>query len=104
MLRLLSIACLLWLLVGGLPLGQPAATLQDAGYDLIIRKGKLVDGSGNPWHYGDVAVRGNKIVAMGRILPGSAKREIDASGLIVAPGFIDIHSHSDTQQTTGVDF
>jgi N-acyl-D-amino-acid deacylase len=64
-------------------------------YDLLIRNGKIVDGSGNPWHYGDVAVRGDKIVAMGKLLAGSAQREIDARGLVVAPGFIDIHSHSD---------
>src|SRR4030095_7957722 len=68
---------------------------QKPEYDLLIRNGKIVDGSGNPWHYGDAAVRANKIVAMARILPGSAKREIDAAGLVVAPGFIDMHSHSD---------
>jgi N-acyl-D-amino-acid deacylase len=67
----------------------------DTPYDVLIRNGKIVDGSGNPWFYGDVAVRGDRIVAVGRILPGQAKREIDARGLIVAPGFIDMHSHSD---------
>jgi N-acyl-D-aspartate/D-glutamate deacylase len=68
---------------------------QDAPYDLVIRNGKIVDGTGNPWHYGDVAVRGQKIAAMGKIPAGAAKREIDARGLVVAPGFIDMHSHSD---------
>jgi N-acyl-D-aspartate/D-glutamate deacylase len=67
----------------------------DDGYDLVIRHAKLVDGTGNPWVYADVAVRGDKIAAVGRIV-GPGKREIDASGLVVAPGFIDIHSHSDT--------
>src|SRR6266852_7713987 len=64
-------------------------------YDLVIRNGKIVDGTGNPWYVGDVAIRGDKIVAVGRIPKADAKREIDAKGLVVAPGFIDMHSHSD---------
>jgi len=66
-----------------------------ADYDLVIRNGKVVDGTGNPWFHGDLAIRGDKIVAVGRIPAGTATREIDARGLVVAPGFIDIHSHSD---------
>ena len=65
-------------------------------YDLVIRGGRVVDGTGNPWFAGDVAIRGERIVAVGRIAAGQAKREIDAKGLVVAPGFIDMHSHSDT--------
>lgn len=64
-------------------------------YDLVIRNGQIVDGSGNPWFHGDVAVRADRIVAVGRIPTAPMKREIDAKGLVVAPGFIDIHSHSD---------
>ncbi len=64
-------------------------------YDLVIRGGKIVDGTGNPWYYGDVALRGDRIVAIGQVPGGSGKREIDARGLVVAPGFIDMHSHSD---------
>jgi N-acyl-D-amino-acid deacylase len=67
----------------------------DPEYDLLIRNGRIVDGTGNPWIVGDVAVKGDKFVAVGRVPAGSARREIDAKGLIVAPGFIDMHSHSD---------
>ncbi len=64
-------------------------------YDLVVRNGRVVDGTGNPWFHGDVAIRGDKIVTIGRVPEGKAKHTIDAKGLIVAPGFIDIHSHSD---------
>ena len=75
------------------PPSSPAA--EEAPYDLVIRNGKIVDGTGNPWTIGDVAIRGDRIVAVGRVPPAAAKREIDAKGLVVAPGFIDMHSHSD---------
>ena len=65
-----------------------------AEYDLVIRNGKVVDGSGNPWFYADVALKGDRIAEIGPI-KGSGKREIEAKGLVVAPGFIDMHSHSD---------
>jgi N-acyl-D-aspartate/D-glutamate deacylase len=67
----------------------------EPAYDLVIRNGRIVDGSGNPWFYGDVAIKGDKIAAVGRVGEGQSKRTLDARGLIVAPGFIDIHSHSD---------
>lgn len=70
----------------------PAA---EAQFDLVIRGGRIVDGTGNPWFAGDVAIQGDRIVALGRAVAGAAKREIDAQGLVVAPGFIDMHSHSD---------
>jgi len=67
----------------------------DPQYDLIVRGGKVVDGTGNPWFYGDVGVRGDKIISIGIVPPQTGKREIDAKGLVVAPGFIDMHAHSD---------
>ena len=75
-------------------LGLIGPPLMAADYDLVIRNGRIVDGTGNPWFRGDVAIRGDRVVSVGRVT-GTAEREIDASGLIVAPGFIDIHSHSD---------
>jgi len=73
-----------------------ALQAQEPAYDVLIRGGRIVDGTGNPWFHGNVAVRGGKIVAVGRVPAGKAAKEIDASGLVVAPGFIDMHSHSDT--------
>lgn len=67
---------------------------QNAKYSLVLRGGKIVDGTGNPWYEGDIAVKDDRIVALGHVV-GSADIEIDAKGLIISPGFIDIHSHSD---------
>jgi len=64
-------------------------------FDLVIRGGRIVDGTGNPWFHGDVAVVGDRIAAIGKLPEGAGKTDINASGLVVAPGFIDIHSHSD---------
>jgi N-acyl-D-amino-acid deacylase len=66
-------------------------------YDLIIRGGTIVDGSGAPAFTGDIAVRGDTIADIGPDLPGSAGREIDATGMLVTPGFVDIHTHYDGQ-------
>jgi N-acyl-D-amino-acid deacylase len=64
-------------------------------YDVVIMNGRIVDGSGNPWFYGDVAIRGDRIVKVGRVGPSRARRRINARGLVVAPGFIDMLGHSE---------
>ena len=75
--------------------GFPTAHAQATPpYDLVIRNGRIVDGTGSPWYRADVAVRGDAIVHMASSIPDSAGRVIDAGGQIVAPGFIDIHNHA----------
>lgn len=68
---------------------------QAQDFDVLITNGRIVDGTGNPSWIGDVAVRDGKVAAIGRLTGRTARRTIDATGLIVAPGFIDIHNHSD---------
>jgi|SRR5579883_169834 dihydroorotase/N-acyl-D-amino-acid deacylase len=81
------------------PLTAPpvAAVAAPAGneYDVIIRNGRIIDGSGNPWVSGDLGIRGDKIVAIGKLDNAIAKRVIDATGLVVSPGFIDMLGQSE---------
>ena len=67
----------------------------DPQYDLLIVHGKILDGTGSPWFEGSVAIKDGKIADIGRLGNVAAKRVIDAAGLMVTPGFIDLHSHSD---------
>src|SRR5712671_3174615 len=67
-----------------------------AQFDLIIRGGTIADGTGQPLFEGDIAVQSGKIAAVGRVAQ-SGREEIDAKGLLVTPGFVDIHTHYDGQ-------
>jgi N-acyl-D-amino-acid deacylase len=62
-------------------------------FDLLIKNGKIIDGTGNAWYYGDVGIKDGKILKMGKLATSEAKEVIDAQGLVVAPGFIDVHAH-----------
>lgn len=68
---------------------------QQAPYDIVVRGGRLLDGTGAPWIRADLAIRGDRIAAIGRLDGTPARRTIDARNRIVSPGFIDMHSHSD---------
>jgi N-acyl-D-amino-acid deacylase len=72
-----------------------AAVASGQDFDLLIRGGTIVDGAGNPAYVGDIGIRGGRIAGMGRLAGKTAARTIDAAGLTVSPGFIDIHNHSD---------
>src|SRR5256886_13768102 len=90
--------------VAGQALGEIAAAAYDANldaawpagdYDLIIRNGHIIDGTGNPWYAADVVVSGDRLSAIGDLREVHAKRGIDAKGRIVAPGFIDMLGQSE---------
>src|SRR5690348_3865393 len=70
-----------------------AMSAQPQPYDLLIKNGHIVDGTGSPWFKGDIAIKGDAIAAMAPTIDAPAARVIDADGRIVAPGFIDIHTH-----------
>jgi N-acyl-D-amino-acid deacylase len=70
------------------------ASAQGAAYDLILRGGRIVDGTGSPWYRGDVAIKGDTIVRIAPSIAERATRVIELGGLVVAPGFIDIHTHA----------
>jgi N-acyl-D-amino-acid deacylase len=76
------------------PAATPSAAAE-APYDILIKGGRVIDGTGAPWFNADVGVRGGKIVAIGTLGEHAAKQVIDASNSVVAPGFIDMHTHSD---------
>jgi N-acyl-D-amino-acid deacylase len=77
-----------------------ATSAQAQHYDVLIRHGRVLDGTGNPWFLADVGVIGDKIVAVGSLENAAATRVIDATGLYVSPGFIDVHSHAATGLAT----
>ncbi|BDC48027.1 aminoacylase [Bryobacterales bacterium F-183] len=72
-----------------------AAAVSAQNYDIVIAGGTLVDGTGSPGRRADIAITGNRIAAIGDLKSAARKRTIDATGHIVAPGFIDMHNHSD---------
>src|SRR5262245_13210859 len=80
-----------------------ASTLAAQDFDILIRNGLIVDGTGSPGFHGDLALKGGKVAAMGKLGNKTAGRTIDAKGLVVSPGFVDMHNHSDTAILTDGD-
>ena len=73
----------------------PAARAAEAQYDIVVANGHIIDGTGSPWYAGDVAINAGRIAAIGNLSHAPRKRTIDAHGMIVAPGFIDMLGQSD---------
>src|SRR5690349_20579612 len=73
---------------------QSAGPPVNSNYDLIISGGKITDGTGAPWYYGDLGIRNGVISVIGKVDPATPGRRLDATGMVVAPGFIDIHTHA----------
>jgi N-acyl-D-amino-acid deacylase len=86
--RVLLAGAILAMTFGARLTGQPPS------YDLILRNARIVDGTGNPWYRGDVGIRGNLIAEVSPRIVAPAGRTIDVGGQVVAPGFIDIHTHA----------
>ena len=63
-------------------------------FDLLIKNGRIVDGTGTPWYEADVGIVDDRIAPVGNLSEASAERNIDAADLVVAPGFIDPHTHA----------
>jgi len=82
-------------LLGWAPWAQAAPAARDAPFDVIIANGHIVDGTGSPWYTGDVGIRDGRIAAIGKLAGARAKTRIDASGKVVAPGFIDMLGQSE---------
>ena len=87
---LLSVLVLLGLALIGCHSGSP-----EAPYDVLIRHGRILDGTGNAAYPGDIAIRGDRIAAIGSLDSAQAKQTMDASGLVVSPGFIDMLGQSE---------
>jgi dihydroorotase/N-acyl-D-amino-acid deacylase len=77
----------------------PASFAEPSGagprYDVVVVNGRVIDGSGNPWFAADVAINNGRITKIGKVDPKLGKKVIDAKGMIVTPGFIDLHTHTD---------
>src|SRR5262245_39594947 len=85
------------ILLGSLLLGASAAG--EPSLDLVIRGGTVVDGTGRSGYRADVGIREGRITAVGKLGTAAARERLDASGLVVAPGFIDVHTHADDLDT-----
>jgi N-acyl-D-amino-acid deacylase len=98
--KALNARCLALILASFIVMVSPGSLIDrsahgsaNTSYDLVITNGRIVDGSGNPWFRTDIGIKDGRIARLGRINPADATKTIDARGQIVAPGFIDVHTH-----------
>src|ERR1043165_1415227 len=89
------LACVTALLLLSLACGMAVPSKNEGPYDLVLKNGWIVDGSGNPRYRGDVALRGDRIAAVGFLEGATARETLDVGGLVVAPGFIDMMGQSE---------
>ncbi|HEX8772475.1 MAG TPA: D-aminoacylase [Pyrinomonadaceae bacterium] len=100
MIKRLALSVLLFI-TGGLPIASSrpgnltAAGVTDGPFDIVIRNGRIIDGTGSPWYSGDVGIRGGRIAAIGNLANAESRRLLDARGMVVAPGFIDMLGQSE---------
>jgi N-acyl-D-amino-acid deacylase len=87
---------LLCALILGAPLAFAQPDRKAAAYDIVIQNGRIIDGTGNPWYNADIAIANGRIVAIGNLRAGISRRVIDAAGMVVSPGFIDMLGQSET--------
>ena len=87
------------LVLAVLLVGQSRSHSQAPAFDLVIRGGRVIDGTGNPWVLADVGIKGDTVAAVAPHLVTTGARVVDATGLVVAPGFIDVHTHGDAGNT-----
>jgi N-acyl-D-amino-acid deacylase len=90
---LLTAACAV--LIGSLSAARGRGGVPASQFDTVILNGRIIDGTGSPWYSGDVGIRNGRIAAVGRLEGAQAERRIDAHGLVVAPGFIDMLGQSE---------
>jgi dihydroorotase/N-acyl-D-amino-acid deacylase len=80
---------------GALAFAPATLRAQDDLYDVVIRHGRIIDGTGSPWYAGDIGIRAGRIAAIGRLDSAAARQTVDADGMVVAPGFIDMLGQSE---------
>ena len=94
--RRTAVALILFATMAAAGVRQGTTAVPEVLYDVVITNGRIVDGTGNPWFRADIGIRNSRIVRIGRINPAAAKTIIDAKDRIVAPGFIDVHTHAES--------
>jgi N-acyl-D-amino-acid deacylase len=86
---------LVWIILSAGACIQSPPLPVESPYDLVIRNGRVIDGTGSPWYSGDIGIRGGKVAVIGSLADAPSKRTVDAAGMVVAPGFIDMLGQSD---------